>query len=159
MRENKYLALALLIAVSSVFTQCKDKKAEDRIKALESSPSANTAAPDAAQGPFAKMEFTTTEHDFGTINQGDIVEHTYSFKNTGEVPLVIQSARGSCGCTVPDWSKEPVPVGGEGFIKAKFDSQGKVDHQTKTVTVTANTYPPQTDVRFTADVKVPEAKK
>ena len=110
------------------------------------------------EGPLPTMEFATRDHDFGTINEGDIVEYTYDFKNTGEAPLIIQGAQGSCGCTVPDWSKEPIPVGGTGFVKAKFDSHGKRDLQNKTVTVTANTFPKQTELRFKAMVKTKEAK-
>jgi hypothetical protein len=98
------------------------------------------------------MEFTNTDHDFGTINEGDVVEYTYAFKNTGAAPLIIQSAQGSCGCTVPDWTKEPIPVGATGFVKAKFDSNGKTNIQNKTVTVTANTWPKQTVLRFKAMV-------
>jgi hypothetical protein len=80
------------------------------------------------------------------------VEYTYSFKNTGAAPLIIQSAQGSCGCTVPDWTKEPIAVGATGFVKAKFDSSGKPNIQNKTVTVTANTWPKQTVLRFKAMV-------
>ena len=104
------------------------------------------------EGPLPVMEFETTDHDFGTINEGDEVTYTYNFKNTGEAPLIIQGAQGSCGCTVPDWSKEPIPVGGSGFVKAKFDSHGKQNAQSKTVTVTANTFPKQTVLRFKAMV-------
>ena len=101
---------------------------------------------------FQLWNLAQIDHDFGTINEGDIVEHTYSFKNTGAAPLIIQSAQGSCGCTVPDWSKEPIPVGGTGFVKAKFDTNGKTNAQNKTVTVTANTWPKQTVLRFKAMV-------
>ncbi len=110
------------------------------------------------EGPLPVMEFATKDHDFGTIKEGDIVEYTYAFKNTGEAPLIIQGAQGSCGCTVPDWSKEPVPVGGTGYVKAKFDSHGKKDLQNKTVTVTANTFPKQTELRFKAMVNAKDAK-
>lgn len=104
------------------------------------------------EGPLPAFEFETTDHDFGTINEGDEVTYTYNFKNTGEAPLIIQGAQGSCGCTVPDWSKEPIPVGGSGYVKAKFDSHGKQNAQSKTVTVTANTFPKQTVLRFKAMV-------
>jgi hypothetical protein len=104
------------------------------------------------EGPLPALEFETVDHDFGTIKEGDVVEYTYTFKNTGEVPLIIQGAQGSCGCTVPEWSKEPIQVGASGFVKAKFDSQGKPNTQNKTVTVTANTWPKQTVLRFKAMV-------
>jgi hypothetical protein len=81
-----------------------------------------------------------------------VVEYTYKFTNTGEAPLIIQNAQGSCGCTVPDWTKKPIAVGEEGYVTAKFDSKGKPNIQNKTVTVTANTWPKQTVLRFKAMV-------
>lgn len=163
---KSFLFIAVVLAT---FTACKDRNAEKRIAELEGrlaelegkkgtapTPSANPVAAGATtpeekpEGPLPKMEFETTEHDFGTIKEGDIVEHTYAIKNTGEAPLIIQSAQPSCGCTVPDFSKEPIPVGGTGYVKAKFDSNGKQNVQNKTITVTANTWPKQTVLRFKA---------
>jgi hypothetical protein len=66
--------------------------------------------------------------------------------------MIIQTAQPSCGCTVPTWSKEPVPVGGTGFIRAEFDTNGKSGIQNKTITVTANTWPKVTTLRFKAMV-------
>jgi len=167
MKSNmlKTLFIAALVAVVSI--SCKDRDAEKKIAQLESrlaelegkkSPSATptpatTPAPEEKpEGPLPVMEFSNTDHDFGTINEGDVVEYTYAFKNTGAAPLIIQSAQGSCGCTVPDWTKEPIAVGATGFVKAKFDSNGKPNIQNKTVTVTANTWPKQTVLRFKAMV-------
>jgi len=162
---KSFVFFGLLVLLA---TACKDRDAEKKIAQLESrlaelegkktpdaSPAATPAAPAAEvkpEGPLPVMEFATMDHDFGTITEGEVVEHTYSFKNTGEAPLIIQGAQGSCGCTVPDWSKEPIPVGGTGFVKAKFDSNGKPNVQNKTVTVTANTWPKQTVLRFKAMV-------
>ncbi|RMG80208.1 MAG: DUF1573 domain-containing protein, partial [Bacteroidetes bacterium] len=61
-----------------------------------------------------KMVFEEERYDFGTINQGEKVSHSFKFKNEGDADLIIASARGSCGCTVPSWPKEPIPPGGEG---------------------------------------------
>ena len=108
------------------------------------------------EGPLPVFQFETTDHDFGTINQGDVVEYTYKFKNTGDAPLIIQGAQGSCGCTVPNWTKEPIPAGGSGVVTAKFDSHGKQGIQHKTVTVTSNTWPKQTVLHFEANVNVKE---
>jgi len=85
------------------------------------------------------MSFSETEHDFGTINEGDVVEHTFTFTNTGKAPLVIVTAKGSCGCTVPEWTKEPVAPGATGSMLVKFNSNGKPNAQNKQVTITANT--------------------
>lgn len=165
----------LLMIVMAAATACRDKDAEKRIAQLESriaeleggkgespstpaiQPTAVPVAEEKPEGPLPVLAFETIDHDFGTINEGDVVEYTYKFKNSGEAPLIIQSAQPSCGCTVPDWTKDPIPVGGEGYVKAKFDSQGKPNIQNKTITVTANTWPKQTQLKFKAMV-APQAK-
>jgi hypothetical protein len=166
MKHNLVRTLLLLAFMAVAATSCKDRDAEKKIAQLESrlaelegnktpQAAATPAAPapeTKPEGPLPAMEFQRVEHDFGTISEGDVVEYTYAFKNTGEAPLIIQGAQGSCGCTVPDWTKEPIPVGGTGFVKAKFDSNGKPNIQNKTVTVTANTWPKQTVLRFKAMV-------
>lgn len=88
---------------------------------------------------FAVMTFTKTNHDFGTINEGDIVEHKFTFTNTGKAPLVILNAKGSCGCTVSKWPKEPIAPGATGDMVVTFNSNGKPNLQNKQVTITANT--------------------
>lgn len=86
----------------------------------------------------AKISFDKTEHDFGTINEGDIVETVFSFTNTGKSELIISSAKGSCGCTVPEWPKEPILPGQKGEIKVKFNSDRKPNKQQKQVTLATN---------------------
>jgi hypothetical protein len=159
--------LILLIVIAAMTTACKDKEAEKKIAALEArlselegkknTPFNPTPAPAAEpekkpEGPLPVLTFETTEHDFGTISEGQKVSYTYKFKNTGEAPLIIQEAKPSCGCTVPDWTRTPIPVGGEGFVKAEFDSNGKPNVQNKTITVVANTWPKQTPLKFKAMV-------
>jgi hypothetical protein len=168
MAQNVLRSFAFFCLLAVAATACKDRDAEKKIAQLESrlaelegkkTPDAtNTATPAAPvaetkpEGPLPVAEFATVDYDFGTVNEGEVVEHTYSFKNTGEAPLIIQNAQPSCGCTVPDWTKEPIPVGGTGFVKAKFDTNGKPNAQNKTITVTANTWPKQTVLRFKAMV-------
>ncbi len=160
--------LLMTAVVAFVAIGCNNRDSEKKIAQLEArlqelegkkaaapTPAVTPEAPAVEEkptGPIPAMEFETIDHDFGTIKEGDVVEYIYKFKNTGEAPLIIQNAQGSCGCTVPEWSKEPVPVGGTGIIKAKFDSNGKPNTQNKTVTVTANTWPKQTVLRFKAMV-------
>jgi hypothetical protein len=170
MKMKNALRITMLFAVVTMFTtSCRDKEAEKRIAQLESrinelegkdgttptpvQPTATPAVSDVKpDGPLPAFAFENIDHDFGTINEGDVVEYTFKFKNTGDAPLIIQSAQPSCGCTVPDWTKEPIPVGGEGFVNAKFDSKGKPNIQNKTITVTANTWPKQTMLKFKAMV-------
>ena len=86
-----------------------------------------------------KFTFNEEEHNFGDIRDGDIVSHVFRFTNTGDAPLIISKATAACGCTVPQWPRQPIPVGGSGEIKVQFDSSNKPGMQNKVVTITANT--------------------
>ena len=94
--------------------------------------------PAAPTGPFAKFEFEEESYDFGDIKQGDIVKHAFKFKNVGETDLVITKIDVTCGCTTPNWTKEPIGVGEEGEILVQFNSKGKRGGQNKVVTIMAN---------------------
>ena len=93
-----------------------------------------------ANSDLPVLSFDKNEHDFGTINEGDVVETAFIFTNTGTSDLTILDARGSCGCTVPEYPKNtPIAPGETSEIKVKFDSANKPGNQTKTVTLTTNT--------------------
>jgi len=100
----------------------------------------------------AKMKFDNIRYRYGKVEEGTIVTHTYKFKNTGKAPLVISNAKSTCGCTVPEWPKEPIPVGGEGEIFVKFDTKNKDLFQTKPIFVTANTHPSETTLYLMGEV-------
>ncbi len=100
----------------------------------------------------AKISFEEEVFDFGDLIEGDVVEHIFKFKNTGKNPLIINLAQGSCGCTVPEWPREPILPGKGGEIKVKFNSKGKQGEQDKTVTVSANTIPNKTTIRIVGAV-------
>jgi hypothetical protein len=104
------------------------------------------------------MTFSNTEHDFGNINEGDVVETIFKFTNSGKSELIITKAVGSCGCTVPEWPKQPISVGGTGEIKVKFNSLGKPNNQRKTITLTTNTAQGKEVVVIKAQV-TPKQKK
>lgn len=127
--------LLLLAAVATMaFTSCKDNAA-DKVKAENVEEAAER---DAQVVTYPEISFEETEFDFGTIDQGTAVEHTFKFTNTGKAPLVITNATSSCGCTVPTWTKEPIAPGETGEMLVKFNGSGQ-NQVTKTVTVTANT--------------------
>lgn len=90
------------------------------------------------------ISFDKKTWDFGTIIDGEVVEHTFRFTNTGTSNLVISSASASCGCTIPNWPKEPIAPGEKGEIKVEFNSNGKKDMVTKDITILANTNPVKT---------------
>lgn len=83
----------------------------------------------------------STFQDLGKVNEGQMLEVTYRFKNTGDKPLIISNASATCGCTVADKPEEPFAPGQEGKITAKFDSKSRQGEQRKEVFVTANTKP------------------
>jgi uncharacterized protein DUF1573 len=128
--------------------------------ALQTSATPGQVAPTAANagqlaapvGPVTALKFAETEFNFGKIASGEKVSHEYKFTNTGKEPLVITNAKGSCGCTVPQWPKEPIAPGASSSILVEYDSKGKSGAQTKQVTITANTDPPQTIIYIKGDV-------
>lgn len=109
--------------------------------------------PPEPQGPKTAIQFAEMVHDFGTIDQNSTNPKTFTFTNTGENPLIISAAKGSCGCTVPSYPREPIPPGETGKIEVVYKPGKQTNQQTKTVTITANTEPAQTVLRIKANVK------
>jgi hypothetical protein len=120
--------------------------------ALSQDPAATPAQTDANKPVF---KFTEEVHNFGTIKQGDKVEYEFVFTNAGNEPLVITSAQGSCGCTVPEWPKEPVRKGETGKIKVTFNSAGKQGMQDKTITINSNAAENPKVLRIKGNIEVP----
>jgi hypothetical protein len=150
----------LLISLSIlVITGCKnDGKEKDGEKKIDPSivniPFTASADSSGSKDNYPVMKFDFDTHDFGTIVQGEKVSYAYKFTNTGKAALVIRSTSVSCGCTVPEFSKDPVPPGGTGYINVTFNSEGKVGHQNKEVTVISNTVPNTTMISLTCDIVV-----
>jgi hypothetical protein len=87
------------------------------------------------------MTFPEAVFDFGEVLEGDKVTHLFSFTNTGTAPLLINEAKSSCGCTVPEWPRQPIPPDSTGTITVTFNTAGKPGSQSKQVTIFANTFP------------------
>ncbi|MEM1215019.1 MAG: DUF1573 domain-containing protein [Bacteroidota bacterium] len=113
---------------------------------------AAAAAPAVPAGPTTSMSFNETTYDFGTVQEGEVVAHTYTFTNTGDETLVLSDAKGSCGCTVPKWPREPIAPGASADITVEFNSKNKKGKRNQKVTITANTNPPQTFIYLTGEV-------
>ncbi len=88
-----------------------------------------------------QVQVIDSAYNFGSVTDGDKVEYSYRFKNTGNKPLIISSALASCGCTVPEKPEEPIKPGETGFIKVVFNSKGRSGEVHKEITVTSNAYP------------------
>lgn len=92
----------------------------------------------AASASYAQqIEFASTAIDYGEIERNADGVREFSFTNTGDVPLLISSARGSCGCTVPSFPREPIEPGASNVIKVKYDTN-RIGAFTKYVTLTTN---------------------
>lgn len=116
----------------------------------------NTADGNGDTSNLPRFKFAEEQHDFGKIIQGEKVSYSFKFKNIGKSDLVITDAHGSCGCTIADYPKTPIPANGEGTIDVKFNSEGKKGFQSKTVTLIANTQPNTKVLSIKAMVQVPE---
>lgn len=108
-----------------------------------------------ADGKYPVITFKETEFDFGDIKQGEKVEHTFEFTNTGEADLLISTARASCGCTVPEFTEEAIKPGKSGKIKVTFNSAGKKGPTTKTITVVCNTANENEILTIKTNIQVP----
>ncbi len=110
-------------------------------------------------GKVAEMTFEEVTFEYGQLLQGEKINNVFEFTNTGEVPLLITAAKGSCGCTVPEWPNTPIQPGETGEIRVVFDSKGKKGKQSKRVTLTANTNPAQTFLTIKGEVMIEEEKE
>ncbi len=102
--------------------------------------------------PKTAISFAQTSHDFGTIKQDSEHKKVFKFTNTGTNPLIIKSANGSCGCTVPKYPEEPIAPGKTGEIEVVYSPGQQEGQQSKTVTIVANTDPPTLVLDIKANV-------
>lgn len=167
--------LSILVIIAASLFGCSNKRLENNIKSLEKRVAVLERklnnVPKKRKNPNSKLlsqqtndkypilTFAKTTWDFGTINEGDVIDHVFEFENTGDFPLIIQKATATCGCTVPEWPKKPIKVGDKGVIKVKFNSYNKKNKQTKYVTILANTQPAQTRLKITGMVTPKENSK
>ena len=152
----KKVVIMASVALLSLTYACESKsegKEEVNTDLINNPATAEDGERDESKVPA--MEFEQKVIDFGTVSQGEKVKKRFRFKNTGSTNLIISDAKGSCGCTVPLWPKQPIRPGQEGEIEVVFDSNGKSGRQNKTVTLVANTVPNKTVIAIKGDVLVP----
>lgn len=100
----------------------------------------------------AVVTFEEASHDFGDISQGDKVEHTFKFTNTGNEPLILSNVLTTCGCTATNWPRDPIAPGKSGEITVSFNSAGKMGVQNKVVTIVSNATNAQEKVKIVTNV-------
>ena len=150
----KYL-ITLLVSLSLMSCESSlDKK----IITTELVNSPLTANKNAAKVSTPNIEMLETSFDFGEIQQGESVTHEFIIKNSGDAELIITAAKGSCGCTVPEWPKSPISEGEEAVIKVTFNSAGKSGKQNKTVTLVSNSITNTKVITINGNVIVPQKK-
>jgi len=150
--------LLMSIAVAIAFTACSNEgnNPSDAEVSTDIINDPATASGEIDESELPVIEFEETVIDFGEISQGEKVKRIYTFTNSGKSDLIISDAKGSCGCTVPRWPKQPIKAGEQGDVEVVFDSNGKMGRQHKTVTLIANTKPNTTVIALKGDVLVPE---
>ena len=151
------VSFGLGILATLAFNSLTKKSAYDKVKTKNVEVAAVRDAQISLGSPI--IEWDKIEHDFGTINQGDKVETIFTLTNIGKGDLVITKAAGSCGCTAPQWPREPVKPGKSAEIKVVFNSSGKKNKTTNTVTLTTNTEKGNEVVRIKAFVNAPDKPK
>lgn len=133
MKTLRNIGLSALVIAGLSFTA----HAQQTGSAPAAQPAAAEAKPAADNPNAAEITFENETHDYGTIKQGANGDCEFKFKNTGKEPLIISNARGSCGCTVPTFPKEPIMKGQTAVIKVHYDTK-RVGAFTKTVTIESN---------------------
>ena len=129
MRKLAFLFIVSLLAASTSFAQT--------VAAKPAAAAAVQPAP-AKKGKLPLIAFTDLKHEFGTVKEGDLASYEFVFKNTGKAPLILTSVSASCGCTTPEWPREPIAPGKTGKVKAIYNSKGRPGAFTKQITVVSN---------------------
>lgn len=159
----KTIQITLIALATFLMVSCNNETPQttatenntESAEALASTDQAQKATPvldasDPASAPIFTLE--SGIYDFGDVQANSTTERVVEFTNTGASPLIIQSARASCGCTVPEYSKEPIAPGETGSLKVSFQAPGNNGKQTKTVTLTTNSAAGEETFRITANV-------
>jgi hypothetical protein len=111
-----------------------------------------TAESSSEKTGMPEFKFEKELHDFGQLVDGEKVSYSFKFTNSGDAPLIISNAKGSCGCTVPNWPRDPIAPGESGTIDVTFNSSGRSGKQNKAVNLTANTNPSRKVINITSEV-------
>jgi hypothetical protein len=149
--KNVFYLLTIIISFSllSCGNGKNDKLDTDVVKSPKSGdyPNRDFKAP--------RIVFDKTEHNFGSVIEGELVKYTFRFTNEGHKDLILSKVSSTCGCTVPDYSNKPIKPGERGQIDVVFNSSGRKGVQKKTITVLSNATPNKTQLKIKANVYKP----
>ena len=134
----KKIAVAIAFVLSTgMLVSCGQGNASSKVKKENVENAEKRDVSISAGAPT--ISFNEEDHDFGIVAEGDVVKTTFIVTNTGKSDLVITNAQASCGCTVPVWPKEAISPGKTGEIQVSFNTNGKPNKQSKSITLTTNT--------------------
>jgi len=152
----KKIFITTVLALSTmIFISCNEGNASSKVK-KENVKEAKKRDVEISKGA-AEIQFDRTEFQFGTVNEGDVVEAKFVVINSGKTDLIITKVQPSCGCTVPEWPRTAIKPGESGEILAKFNTAGKPNRQSKTLTLYTNTAKGREILKLTGSV-TPKAK-
>lgn len=149
--SNTFYAKATLRTFPSL-SEVKQEEMSKAFQLLTDSINGFTGQYPERQHPTTTVEWITDTHDFGDQQTGISVGYRYEVKNTGTNDLYIVNVKPSCGCTTPNWTQEPIPPGGKGYVDIEFDTRGKSGLQHKTINVITNTEPSVKILSFKCNV-------
>jgi hypothetical protein len=149
--KSKIFFLASIFSGLTLLLCCKSSSDDQFDPSLVNNPS---SAQGGISGDLPVMTFSEESFDFGEIRQGEKVTHHFAFTNTGKADLIIGNARGSCGCTVPEYPKKPIAPGEKSEIEVSFNSSGKHGLQTKTISIVTNCKPSTKIITIKANVLI-----
>ncbi len=152
--KTKFL---IILAAFSLLTACKNGEGKKEVGT--DSVNINATVDNANKGDLPEIKFEEEVHDFGKITQGEKISFAFRFKNIGSKNLIISGASGSCGCTIPNYPKEPIAAGGEGKIDVLFNSEGKSGLQEKTITLITNCEPSTRILKIKTEIVIPEVRE
>ena len=145
-------AIYILVASTLIFTSsCKEQHTDITTNDVMNTKSAEGNS----NADLPEIKFEEETHDFGRITQGEKVAFGFKFKNTGGSNLIISSANGSCGCTIPEYPKKPILPGEEATVNVVFASEGKSGVVEKSITIVTNCEPSTRIIYIKANIIVP----
>ncbi len=147
------LLVGLVLTASCNSGKNQEQEAADiPLEQLGKQPVGQTVIP-GVDSTGAMLALENDAFDFGEIKEGEKITHEFKFTNTGGSPLIISNVQASCGCTTPDYSKNPIAPGEAGMVKVVFNSAGQLGKQHKVITVTSNASSPNTLLHLRGEVK------
>lgn len=155
---KNFLVLSLLIILLAACggnTQKEQPQSKDGLLSTElvNNPRSANGLDTSLANELPVMDFEDTVHNFGWLDEGMKATHSFEFINNGKTPLIVSAAKGSCGCAVAEYPRDPIPPGGSGIIQVLFDTYGKTGHQEKSISITTNSKRGVHMLYIKADVK------